>query len=543
MVFSRSSQGIERIEISDNETDRNPRIVTLENCIKVNSEPPPLLLINVTTKSGQIVFQCANETEMNLWTKSLQSVAFNDKLTPSKRNSIVEYNELYCSSFSEGKFTVNLISTDITVKNKLEPKIYTLELTTTEIQLRNYDDDSLIMAKWPYRYIRKYGYRDGKFTFEAGRKCDTGEGTFKIDHANPQEIFRCMSAKMKSMKKLLNGDSSASLDCGDNQLNVALSMEAGSRSPLPPFINSPNSPDVDISLTSHASLRGFLSSTDSIPFIPGPAPPAKNLPIAIPNKPPRKTLHTVNSNDRINCNFHETLVQLDSPPTPPERNKSMADRSRDYECIENITEAWKTLGIDEVKHTEHVSTPTPEDELQEFAWQRSKSFNRNETRKISIVDINESTTSVSSNVSVTKMERVSDGESDYDRLEFFPPNNKVSSSSSGYKTIVPIIPPTSKKKPAISDDYEIITPTELQTSQDIKNTEPKLTTSRLADDSYLGYGVIRKTSLPQSTTSSSGVSFSSTTTSQTVVLSDEDLLDHHKYNGLDYAIVSKPKRV
>lgn len=531
------------MEISDNETDKNPRIVTLENCIKVNSEPSPSLLINVTTKSGQIVLQCANEAEQNLWTMSLQSVAFTDKLTPSKRNSIVEYNELYCSSFSEGKFTVNLISTDITVKNKLEPKIYTLELTTTEIQLRNYDDDSVIVAKWPYRYIRKYGYRDGKFTFEAGRKCDTGEGTFKLDHANPQEIFRCMSAKMKSMKKLLNGDSSGSLDCGDNHLNAALSMEAGSRSPLPPFINSPNSPDVDIS---HASLRGFLSSTDSIhlPFIP--APPAKNVPIAIPNKPPRKTLHSVNSNDRINCNFHETLVQLDSPPTPPERNKSMADRSRDYECIENITEAWKTLGIDVVKHTEHVSTPTPEDELQEFAWQRSKSFNRNETRKISIVDINESTTCVSSNVSVTKMERLSDGESDYDRLEFFPTSNKASSSSSGYMTIVPIIPPLVKKKATVSDDYEIITPTELQTapssSQDLKNSsEPQLSTSRLADDSYLGYGVIRKTSLPPSTTSS--VSFSSTSTTQTVVLSDEDLLDHHKYNGLDYAIVSKPKRV
>lgn len=544
MLFARSSQGIERLEISDSEADKNPRIVTLENCIKVNSEPSPSFLINVITKSGQIVFQCTNETELNLWTKSLQSVAFNDKLAPSKRNSIVEYNELYCSSFSEGKFTCNLISTDITVKNKMEPKIYTLELTTTEIQLRNYDDDSVIIAKWPYRYIRKYGYRDGKFTFEAGRKCDTGEGTFKLDHANPQEIFRCMSSKMKSMKKLLNGDSSSSLDCGDNQLNAALSMEAGSRSPLPPFINSPNSPDVDISMASHASLRGFLSSTDSInlSFIPGP--PHKNSSIPIPNKPPRKTLHSVNSNDRINSNFHETLVQLDSPPTPPERNKSMADRSRDYECIENITDAWRTLGIDEVKHTEHVSTP--EDELQEFAWQRSKSFNRNETRKISIVDINENTMSVSnSNVSITKLEHVSDDESDYDRLEFFPKNIKA--SSSGYKTIVPIVPPPVKKKPPVSDDYEIITPTEMQPTtsmsslQDMK-TNPELAPSRLADDSYLGYGVIRKASLPPSN-SSATLSFSSSSTTQTVVLSDDDLLDHHKYNGLDYAIVSKPKRV
>jgi docking protein 2 len=319
-------------------------------------------------------------------------------------------------------------------------------------------------------------------------------------------------------------------------------MEAGSRSPLPPFINSPNSLDVDISMTSHASLRGFLSSTDSIhlPFLPGPpTPPVKNAAIPIPNKPPRKVLHSVNSSDRINVNFQEQLVQLDSPPTPPERNRSMAAalRAREYECIENITEAWKTLGIDDVKHTEHVSTP--EDELKEFAWQRSKSFNRNETRKISIVDINENMTSVSnSNISVTRLEHVSDHESDYDRLEFFPTSNSKSTSS-GYKTIVPIVPPPVKKKPPVSD-YEIITPTELQPST--SSTDPQLSPFRSADDSYLGYGVIRKTSLPQST-SSSAVSFSSTSTTQTVVLSDEDLLDHHKYNGLDYAIVGKPKRV
>lgn len=548
MLFGRSSQGIERLEIGDNETDKNPRIVTLENCIKVISEPLPASIINVITKSGQLVFQCSNEIELNLWTRTLQQVAFNEKLgTLSKRNSIVEYNELYCSSFSEGKFTCTLVPTDISIKNKFDAKVYILELTSTEIQIKSYEDENTMIAKWPYRYIRKYGYRDGKFTFEAGRKCDTGEGTFKLDHSNPQEIFRCMSAKMKSMKKLLNGDSSTSLDCGENQLNAALSMEAGSRSPLPPHINSPNSPDIDIS---HASLRGFLS-TDSInlPFLPGPA---KNTSIPIPNKPPRKTLHIVNNNDH-SLNQQEALVQLDSPPPPPKRNVSMMSRARDYECIENITDAWKTLGIDEVKHTENVGASTPEDELQEFAWQRSKSFNRNETRKISIVDINENSTSVNnnSNVSNSKVEKNNgsiDGEDDgdYDRLEFFPPSN-TKITSSGYKTIVPINAHTIKKKPTISDDYEIIIPNELQqasSSSSIPQSTlfptsepPQLATSRLADDSYLGYGVIRKSSLPQP-------SSSSTSQTHTVVLSDEDdLLDHGNIKYNQYAIVSKPKRV
>lgn len=549
MLFARSSQGLERLEISDSETDKSARIVTLENCIKVFSES---LNINVITKTGQITFQCSNENELNLWTKQLQSVAFNDKLTHSSmRNSEIEINDLYCSSMYEGKFKVSLVATDATVKNKLEPKMYTLQLTSTEIQLKSYDDESASVAKWPYRYIRKYGYKDGKFTFEAGRKCDTGEGTFKLDHENPQDIFRCMATKMKSMKKLLNGDSSGNME--ENQLNAALSMEAGSRSPLPPSINSPSSPDMDMS---SASFRGFISSTDtiSLSFLPGPSlssssastippqPPAKNAPISIPNKPPRKVTHT----DRIitNANFHETLVQLDSPPTPPERNRSMM-RSREYASIENITEAWKTMGIDEPKHTEHVATP--EDELKEFAWQRSKSFNRNETRKVSIVDINENTTSVSnSNVSINNN---NDDNGGYDRLDFMPLSSINKVTSSGYTTIVPIVPPLAKKKPPpITDDYEIITPSDMKPSTSSQQSEPRtpeLQTSRMADDSYLGYGILRKPSLPHqlSNSSSTMVSFTSNSSTRTVEMTESDFLNDDHQIPLDYAIVSKPKRV
>lgn len=222
----------------------------------------------------------------------------------------------------------------------------------------------------------------------------------------------------------------------------------------------------------------------------------------------------------------------------------MMNRARDYECIENITDAWKTLGIDEVKHTENVSS-TPEDELQEFAWQRSKSFNRNETRKISIVDINENSTSVNGS-------NGGEDDGDYDRLEFFPPSNQKITSS-GYKTIVPINALPTKKKPQVSDDYEIIIPnnesisTTTSTMSSASSLEPQLAASRLADDSYLGYGVIRKSSLQPSSSSSitsACVSFSSTSTTQTVVLSDEDdLLDHGNIKYNQYAIVSKPKRV
>lgn len=328
-----------------------------------------------------------------------------------------------------------------------------------------------------------------------------------------------------------------SLDCGENQLSAAMSMEAGSRSPLPP---SPSSNfqmttdyEVNCKSPSTPSARELMSvSYDLINFSSSSKP-------NIPNKPPRKSVNDNKQDTKINK--HSNYEPVTPPPSsstttttsslqssahvlkplpdnttnrsvspsgltlviPPDVAKRIEKKSslnsRDYEYIENITDAWKTLGIDEIKHTEHVKTP--EDELLEFVWQRSnqqKSSSKETTPKMEeakpmiIVD-----------------EQDNDG--DYDHLEFFGSNSKTGSS---YKTIITVVPPAYRKQttqPVSSNDYELI-------------GNPDTQPCRLADDSYLGYGVLRKPSLP-------GLN------------NDDAILDHRQCNGLDYAIVSKPKRV
>lgn len=497
------------------------------------------------------------------------------------RHSVMEEdNDLYCTSYSDGIFTVKLVPSDICTKCNLEAKTYLLHLTATDLQLKSAaDDTNTIIVKWPYRYIRKYGYRDGKFTFEAGRKCDTGEGVFSLEHSNPQELFRCMGAKMKSMKKLISGDSVASIDCGEHQFNAALSMEAGSRSPLPPSPNH-NSSDVELNHSSHL-LRGFLSSNDSLNNV---STSSSSIPLIkhIPSKPPRKSisdrlenttittttadrtfesrlipasslkynklqnyeivtppLSSSAANENLNCktgtislksppasDANKSIVNLiiaadssdEKPPELPVRNESKICDDRDYECIETITNAWKTMGIDEVKHTEHVSTP--EDTPAEFVWQRSQSHRdiRNDRKLLSTVkiDVDKSSGSTIDTPDV------------YDRLQFFASNSKTSGD---YKTIVTVTPPGYMKQtsqPITSNDYEII------------GGGPDIQSCRLADDSYMGYGVLRK---PLTTSSQSHSAAVVTSTSNNTLLVDEELLDHRKFNGLDYAIVSKPKRV
>lgn len=566
MLFRSSRHGIERLELCDSKEDlKNSKIVTLENCVKITQEPQEHL-ITIVTKTGSFQLSTQTDEDLTNWVTALKSVAFKDKNHVVNRTSAIEEdNDLYCSSYSDGEFTVKLIQTDTTIRCNLDPGTYLLELAKTELQLRRPTIDMGIVAKWPYRYIRKYGYRDGKFTFEAGRKCDTGEGVFCLDHQNPQQIFRCMAAKMKTMKNLIKGDNLTNSDCGtgsENHLNAAISMEAGSRSPIPLSAQSSinhNLSDFDSSILSlnlnqcSASNRGFISSNDSL----NATTPTSGAGKTIPSKPPRNTINTRGkfqnyepvtptsptstksflksiTDGHLSQNSSSSNLSLNIPPPP----------NRDYECIETRTDAWKTFGIGEVKHTEHVTTP--EDDLIQFVWQRSQkdvkattngvATNTETTKNISPQTSpasksnlnNNSSNSINNNNNLNNtksspppppphklvMEKVEATEGDYDRLDFFGTNSKLCST---YTTIITVVPPAFRKQisqPISSNDYELI-------------GGPDISSCRLADDSYLGYGVLRK---PSGSTSKT-------------LLNEEGLLDHRQCNGLDYAIVSKPKRV
>lgn len=603
-MFRASRHGIERLEICDKEDDKNPKIITLENCVKITQDPAPANQINIVKKTNDtFVLFAQNETELKHWVEALQNVAFRDKSTTLTRTNSVreEENDLYSTSYSDGIFTVNLLAIDATqFKYSIEPKTYTLQLTATEIQLKLLDVNGVsLVARWPYRYIRKYGYRDGKFTFEAGRKCDTGEGEVKFQHSNPQEVFRCMAAKMKSMKKLMKGETIGSLDCGEHQLNAALSMEAGSRSPLPPSPNQQSYSESNQSQNSHL-LHGFLSSTDSLNNISMNTSTTVSIPSSLmkitPCKPPRKSLPETNgkprnemppkpspkspkypdyepvalaqagTNDLIkptslalksspppplptspipsNGNVSKTILPLvgdhtvikspvhspvvDQPPRIPMRYESRIQDDRNYERIENITSAWKTMGVSDIKHTENLST---DDDFTDFVWQRSQSQKEFGTNRRIPITVN----------AYCDAEDIKRKNDDYDKLDFCPA--KPIKPDNDYRTIVNVnIPAPAFKKqisqPSTSNDYEIIGECGTIVTNTVSSIEQK--TYRLADDSHMGYGVLRKPG-------NSLASRSPPTPSQAIGLgtsaSADDLSGHRKFNALTYAVVNKSNQV
>ncbi|XP_023021045.2 docking protein homolog [Leptinotarsa decemlineata] len=404
LIFKASKFGRERLEVYESVDSKESKIITLEDCIKINSKSPTTF--GVTTRTAVHEFGALNEHSMKEWLSAIRSVAFPEEA--SKLTSIEEDNDLYCSS-GQGVFNVKLHPSPVSVRCGLESKNYTLVLTSTAIQLMNIADNKLLYT-WPYCYIRRYGYQSDKFTFEAGRKCESGEGTFFLENPNQQEIFRCLATKMKSMKKMLAGESSPVLDCGD-ALHAALTMEARSRTPLPPSPTAPSLQDCTIS-----SKSQFVSSENDLikpkPFV---KPNINMLPAvkAKPMKPPRKY----------------------APKPPPDSDPTYEPIDRKYDEVEIKCNAWQTLGTDPPSHTETIS-----DDAEYSSWgevkQESEILKQKQPLAPAIITRN-TTGAISGR---------------YDKLNFFGSTSKLNANSP-YKQVFPI-PVNSSFEPPSFNDYD-----------------------------------------------------------------------------------------
>lgn len=252
---------------------------------------------------------------------------------------------------------MKLVSSEASNRCGLVAGYYTLLATHTALQLLNSDDQKTLYT-WPYRYIRRYGYRSGKFTFEAGRKCESGEGVFQFEHS--RDIFRCIATRMKNMKKLLSPETlTHSLLCGDNQFQAALSMVARSRSPLPP---SPTSvtPLPDSEGCAFSSLKPLMSYfgshnanlnvdvPSSLPIMSPPPPPLKPKAALQPEtlfmKVPEKLTRKVSPCYELENIGLEEGPLIDTLPHPA------------YDDVEVRSEAWRTMGVDVVNQPHMFKT-------------------------------------------------------------------------------------------------------------------------------------------------------------------------------------------
>ncbi|XP_059806066.1 fibroblast growth factor receptor substrate 2-like isoform X3 [Hemitrygon akajei] len=118
-----------------------------------------------------------------------------------------------------------------------------MELTNSELILHTRKRDAV---RWPYLCLRRYGYDSNLFSFESGRRCQTGQGIFAFKCARAEEIFNLLQEIMQC-----------------NSINVVEEPMMISRNPHPTELDLPRTPQTPT--TPGFTVPGFANGFPCYP--------------------------------------------------------------------------------------------------------------------------------------------------------------------------------------------------------------------------------------------------------------------------------------
>eukprot|EP00062_Callorhinchus_milii_P023456 gi/632982334/ref/XP_007908080.1/ PREDICTED: uncharacterized protein LOC103189472 [Callorhinchus milii] len=216
-LYSASPFGIARLQQFDssNAIDKQNtkkverRIIRLSDCISISqvlSETPPkemsAFCISTIDKTYVMAVQ---KCEMSGWIERICELAFqNTNMKWPKEHSPhlkMEENEIY-SSMAEAppvnNFTVKIQKTEAATRCKLQGK-FVLVADKNSVTL-SYPKTNEVVYTWPYKFLRRYGKDQSKFSFEAGRRCASGEGLFVFSMKEVGEIFSIIDKAVQEVK-------------------------------------------------------------------------------------------------------------------------------------------------------------------------------------------------------------------------------------------------------------------------------------------------------------------------------------------------------
>ncbi|NXX18315.1 DOK1 protein, partial [Podargus strigoides] len=203
-------------------------------------------------------------------------------------------NSIYYSRDEVNAFWVTVQRTEAAERCELHGA-YVLKAERDGLILKDPRTNEILYV-WPYRLLRRYGRDKVMFSFEAGRRCDSGPGNFTFETKQGDEIFRLVEASIREQKAQVeeNRQSCNSLDSDSpsvvlirQALAESLSLElpvdgddtlAAPRAGLAP---RPNAVTEERDTTS-------LLKTWALPELP--VPQAKPV---VPSTPPRSPLPKV----------------------------------------------------------------------------------------------------------------------------------------------------------------------------------------------------------------------------------------------------------
>ncbi|XP_072487257.1 docking protein 3 isoform X1 [Notamacropus eugenii] len=188
------------------------RVIRLADCVSVlpaDGESCPrdtsAFLLTTTERSHMLAAQ-----HRHTWMAHICHLAFPNmngissgtgEFGPSELSLVpMEENSIYSSWQEIGEFSVLVQKTEAATRCQLKGP-YLLVTGQDAIHLSEPTAPQPLYV-WPYHFLRKFGYDKGVFSFEAGRRCDSGEGLFAFSCPRASEICSAVGAAIARQREL-----------------------------------------------------------------------------------------------------------------------------------------------------------------------------------------------------------------------------------------------------------------------------------------------------------------------------------------------------
>ncbi|KAM7009684.1 uncharacterized protein LKV04_001622 [Tautogolabrus adspersus] len=219
-LFPHSSSGVGRLEIQamgggaaggdhgsgvrrhHQPQDRKTKMVRLSELISVlrlppNAEACPMENMSafcVETQDRTMVFAALKDDCVD-WVEKLCQSTFQRGDASGTDQLHMEENQIYASTNEASEFWVVVQRTEAATRCGLQGS-YFLQVGPEALLLKEKQKKSII-REWPYELLRRYGKDKLALTIEAGRRCDSGPGTFSFETQQAEKIFSLIQVTIK----------------------------------------------------------------------------------------------------------------------------------------------------------------------------------------------------------------------------------------------------------------------------------------------------------------------------------------------------------
>lgn len=254
VLYPASQNGIARLEFYDcsgSASDKpstkkmDKKIIRLSECISIlpavteSCPKETMAAFCVETNEKTFVF-AAEKNVTNDWVEKMCEITFqggSGSLGSSDSNGQQELqmaeNLIYYSREEVNEFLVTVQRTEASERCGLSGN-YWLRANMDNLILKDPKTKKDLLI-WPYKLLRRYGRDRVMFSFEAGRRCESGPGNFTFETKQGNEIFHIVEESIREQKAQAEErhQSCPSLDsdCPALQQIRAAISEANSREP------------------------------------------------------------------------------------------------------------------------------------------------------------------------------------------------------------------------------------------------------------------------------------------------------------------------